>query len=231
VVGVEPDVGRSEGADHGRAPDRARSGRIAHRRRSGWRRWLIRLALLAVPVYLLVTLAQVWAATRWDDRTRSDAIVVMGAAQYDGRPSPVLRARLDHALELYRDGVAPRVVVTGSKRPGDRVTEAYAGLAYLMKRGVPEQSIVVVDDGSSTVESLGASGRVLHRMGVDEVTIVSDAYHSFRLVGIAEEEGLVARISPTDTPYGTGQLLKEWAVVSASRLLGYQRMVRWFGGS
>ncbi len=119
--------------------------------------------------------------------------------------------------------------MTGSKQPGDRVTEAYTGLAYLMRHGVPEESIVVVDDGSSTVESLAASGRVLARMGVDEVTIVSDPYHSFRLVGIAEEEGLDARISPTDTRYGTNELLKEWAVVAASRIVGYQRMVRWFG--
>jgi uncharacterized SAM-binding protein YcdF (DUF218 family) len=189
----------------------------------------VRIAVLAVPVYLLVTLGQVWTATRWDDRSPTDAIVVMGAAQYDGRPSPVLQARLDHALDLYRAGVAPTVVVTGSKRPGDRVTEAYAGLAYLMGRGVPERSIIVVDDGSSTFESLASSGRVLHRRDVDEVTIVSDPYHSFRLVGIADEEGLTARISPTDTRYGTGELLKEWAVVSASRLVGYQRMVRWFG--
>lgn len=211
---------------------RRRKGRAAEpapKPRRRVRRWVVRLVLLAIPLYLIVNLAQVWLATRWDDRGRTDAIVVMGAAQYDGRPSPVLKARLDHALELYEAGVAPRVVVTGSKQPGDRVTEAYTGLEYLMRSGVPESSIVVVDDGSSTVESLAASGRVLHRMDVDEVTIVSDPYHSFRLVGIAEEEGLHARISPTDIRFGTNELLKEWAVVSASRIIGYQRMVRWFG--
>ncbi len=187
------------------------------------------MAILALPAYLVVTFVQVWMATRWDDRSRTDAIVVMGAAQYDGRPSPVLQGRLDHALALWRDDVAPRIVVTGSKQPGDRVTEAFAGLEYLLKAGVPEDDVVVVDDGTSTAESLAASGRVLDRLDIDRVTIVSDPYHSFRLVGIADEEGLDAIISPTATKYGSGELFKEWLVVSASRIVGYQRMVRWFG--
>ena len=188
-------------------------------------RWVL---LLALPVYLLVTFAQVWSATRWDDRTRTDAIIVLGAAQYNGKPSPVLRARLDHALELYRAGVAPRVVLTGSKKTGDRFTEAYAGYQYLKGKGVPEKDLVVVSTGTSTWESLAASNRVLKAKGIARVTLVSDPYHSFRLVGIADEAGLDGVVSPTGAAVGAGRLLRETAIVSVGRIIGYRRVVNWF---
>ena len=107
----------------------------AHRRR--WIGRLVLAAVLALVGYLVLTFVQVLSASRDDDRVRSDAIVVLGAAQYDGTPSPVLRQRLDHALDLYRDGVAGRIVLTGGKQAGDRFTEAYAGYRYLTGRGVP----------------------------------------------------------------------------------------------
>jgi uncharacterized SAM-binding protein YcdF (DUF218 family) len=188
-------------------------------------RWVL---VLALPVYLLVTFAQVWSATRWDDRSRTDAIIVLGAAQYNGKPSPVLRARLDHALELYRAGVAPRVVVTGSKKTGDRFTEAYAGYQYLKGKGVPEKDLVVVSTGTSTWESLAASNRVLKAKGIARVTLVSDPYHSFRLAGIADEAGLDGVVSPTGAAVGAGRLLRETAIVSVGRIIGYRRVVNWF---
>ncbi len=167
-------------------------------------------------------------ATRWDDRATSDAIVVLGAAQYNGKPSPALRGRLDHGYELWKAQVAPRIVLTGSKQSGDRFTEAYAGFQYLLGRGVPEKDLVVVDTGTSTWESLAATARVLRPKNLTHVTLVSDPFHSFRLVGIADEVHLVAEVSPTDAAVTFGQIAREWMIVSVGRIVGYQRVVRWF---
>src|SRR3954469_8813970 len=93
-------------------------------------------------VYLTVTFVQVWMASRRDEARPSDAIVVLGAAQYDGRPSKVLAARLDHAYDLYQAGIAPKIVVTGGRRTGDRFTEATAAATYLHRRGVPDNAIL-----------------------------------------------------------------------------------------
>ena len=122
--------------------------------------WRIALALFAfVFVYLAVTFVQVWRAARRDEARRSDAIIVLGAAQYDGRPSPVLAARLDHAIDLYRDDIAPVIVVTGGRQAGDRFTEATAGATYLHEHGVPDNAILRETTGRSSWESLEASAR------------------------------------------------------------------------
>jgi uncharacterized SAM-binding protein YcdF (DUF218 family) len=184
------------------------------------------LLVLVLFGYVSVTFIQVWRAQRWDGTAAADAAVVLGAAQYDGRPSGVFRARLDHAAELYRDGVVEQVVVTGGGRAGDRFTEAYSGLKYLIGEGVSDQDIVVVDDGSSTWESLAASVRVLRREGIDQVLLVSDPYHSFRLQGIADEVGLDAEVSPVDSADSTfGQLARETVNVAVGRIIGYRRLV------
>lgn len=193
-------------------------------------RTAVRLVLLVVVVlvgYLAFTFVQVLLASRSDDTAKSDAIVVLGAAQYDGRPSPVLRGRLDHARELYRDGVAPRIVVTGSKQPGDRFTEAFAGFQYLRDQGVPESAITVVDDGASSWESLAAANRVLDRQGVSTVTLVSDGYHNLRLGGIASEIGMDAVESPSTEGGSVGELLRETGLVALGRIIGYGRMLRY----
>lgn len=189
-------------------------------------RWAL---ILILPVYVVITFGQVWLATHWDDRTHTDAIIVLGAAQYNGVPSPVLKARLDHAHELYVEGVAPIIVLTGSKRAGDRFTEAYTGLKYLISKGVPEKRLIVVATGTSTWESLAASGRVLKPKGVTTVTLVSDRYHSFRLAGIADELGLDAKMSPTASSVGASRLLRETAIAAVGRIMGYRRTVNWFG--
>ena len=121
------------------------------------RRWArgIAIALVAIfgflALYIGVTFVQVWMASRHDGATKSDAIVVLGAAQYDGRPSPVLTARLDHALELWQEGLAPLIVVTGGKQPGDRFTEATASANYLLERGVPDAQILREVQGTNVV--------------------------------------------------------------------------------
>lgn len=185
------------------------------------------LGFIAVGViYLAVTFVMVWRADSWDETRRADAAVVLGAAQYDGRPSPVYRTRLDHAAELYRGGTVERVVVTGGRQEGDRFTEAYAGLTYLIGEGVAEDDVVVVDDGSSTWESLAASVRVLRRQGIGTVLLVSDSYHSLRLHAVAGEVGLDGKVSPASAGSSSfGQLARETGLVAAGRIIGYRRLV------
>ena len=111
--------------------------------------------------YFAVSLYQVWSTGRTDQARPVDAIVVMGAAQYDGRPSPQLAARLDHVVELWPQGLAPLVVVTGGNRPGDRFTEAQASAAYLTDRGVPADAILLEDQGTNSYESLRGVAELL----------------------------------------------------------------------
>ena len=193
------------------------------------RRRLIRRGIAAfvaaVLLYLAFTVAQVYAADSWDHTRNADAAIVLGAAQYNGTPSAAFRGRLDRAYELWKDGRVPLIVVTGGAAQGDRYTEAYSGLMYLKKRGVPEDAVVVVDDGSSTWESMAASVRVLRRRGVVKVQLVSDPYHSFRLEAIADEVGFDGKVSPTSAGSTTGELLRESMLVAAGRIIGYRRLV------
>lgn len=193
------------------------------------RRRLIRRSVVAgvlvVLLYLGFTIAQVFAADSWDHTRDADAAIVLGAAQYNGKPSPVFQVRLDRAYGLWKDGRVPLIVVTGGAAAGDRFTEAYSGLTYLQKKGVPEDDVIVVDDGSSTWESMAASFRVLQRRGIDEVQLVSDPYHSFRLEAIAEEVGFDGKVSPTSTDSTRGELLRESMLVAAGRIIGYRRLV------
>ncbi len=178
-------------------------GAAAVRARRPRRRRRLVVGLLAlfglVTLYYLVCLYQVWRSARNDEARPADAIVVLGAAQYDGRPSPVLAARLDHALALWREGQAPRIVVTGGKRPGDRYTEATASADYLIARGVPDSAILREVQGTSTWESLAATARILRNRGLESVLVVSDPYHSLRARETARELGLDAYASPTLT--------------------------------
>ena len=190
-------------------------------------KWVLRLSGIAVAVivvYLSVTAAQVVLSSRTDDRTPADAIVVLGAAQYNGRPSPALQRRLDHALDLYRDSLAPEIVLTGSKQPDDRFTEAFAGYKYLVDAGVPEGDLRLVDDGSNTWESLAAAKRVLRDEGSNSVILVSDRYHNRRLQSIARELGLDATVSPTGNSPTVRQVVNETARVSVGQILGYRRL-------
>jgi uncharacterized SAM-binding protein YcdF (DUF218 family) len=185
------------------------------------------LAGVAV-VYLSVTAFQVWRAARQDQAAPADAIVVLGAAQYDGRPSPVYRARLDHAAELYARDLAPVVVVTGGRRPGDRFTEAAAGAGYLVAHGVPEEAIVLESGGSDSWTSLQAAARVLGDRR--DVLLVSSPYHALRTRHIAAEVGLDGRSSPSADREGAAErvwhLGSETLRVGAGRILGYGRLVR-----
>ena len=197
-----------------------------------WKRWLllgcagfVGLCLL----YYAVTLIQVVRAGRTTDPDPAEAIVVLGAAQYDGRPSPQLASRLDHALELYEAGLAPVVMVTGGNQPGDRFTEAEASANYLVDRGVPESAIMREDAGHTTFESLAAAADQLLAADLDDVVVVTDPYHSLRSKLIAEEVGLDASVSPTPTSVVTGwssfrREMEEAAGVAVGRIIGFDRL-------
>ena len=187
------------------ASGRTRS--LGARRPRPWRWVLLGVGLVvALTVgYYAITLFQVWSTGRSEYDGPTDAIVVMGAAQYDGRPSPQLAARLDHVVELWPRGLAPLVVVTGGKRSGDRFTEAEASAAYLEERGVPAESVVLEDQGTNSYESLHAVADLLTARGLDEVLIVTDPYHALRSKLIAEQVGLTAHVSPTPSSVVQGR--------------------------
>jgi uncharacterized SAM-binding protein YcdF (DUF218 family) len=210
--------------------DQQRAGRL----RRTWRvarKAVVVGGALAV-AYVAITFVQVWHASRQEHRQPAAAIVVMGAAQYDGRPSPVLQARLDRAFELYRQGLAPLLVTTGAKQEGDRFTEGFAGYQYLSSLGVPDEAIVVVDTGTNTWEELSATADELHerfsrnrssRARV-RVLLVSDSYHSLRLEHTARELGLDPLVAPTGPRASARRLLRETVAVSIGRVVGYRRL-------
>jgi uncharacterized SAM-binding protein YcdF (DUF218 family) len=201
---------------------------------TGWPRVVRRtvLGLLAAAgLYFGVTFVQVWRAARVDGARPAEALVVLGAAQYNGRPSPVLRARLDHVAQLYSRRLAPVVVVTGGRATGDRFTESAASATYLHGRGVPDAAILREAGGRNSWESLAASARFLRQRGIHQVVLVSDPFHAARIAAIAEEVGLEAATSPTRTsPIGGVDEFRRLAVetvqVGLGRIVGYRRLVR-----
>ena len=147
---------------------------------------LIVLALLAYPAWIAL---QVWQQSHQDELHSADAIVVLGAAQYDGRPSPVFKARLDQAAYLYKEQFSSRVIVTGGKRPGDRFTEAETGRAYLEDQGLPTDDILVEVEGETTLQSLQRTRTIARRQQIDSVLLVSDPFHSERIKRMAADLG------------------------------------------
>jgi len=155
--------------------------------------------LITVIVAWLVSAASVllWGAR---DRARaSDAIVVLGAAQYVGRPSPVLRARLDHALDLWQRGLAPRLIFTGGTGVGDTTSEAAVSRNYALKHGVPDTAILMEDKGRTTQESLAAVSAIMHARQMRTAILVSDPFHMLRLRILSTQYGVDAYTSPTKT--------------------------------
>jgi uncharacterized SAM-binding protein YcdF (DUF218 family) len=153
---------------------------------------VIVLGIVAV-AYLSTRIEQ--QSTR-DEAQKADVILVLGAAEYRGRPSPVLRARLDHALELYNRGLAPRIMTTGGAGGDPVFTEGGVGRSYLIGQGVPSEAIIVENESESTVESLAMAGEIMQRMGLHSVVVVSDGYHIFRVKKMLQNRGLDVYGSP-----------------------------------
>ena len=236
---VEPTVGAGDAAT---AADAAAAqpidptpvaGIVMVRRRRRWVRRATRGGLTLVVLglgYYGITLYQVHSTGTSDQTRPVQAIVVMGAAQYDGRPSPQLAARLDHVVQLWNEGVAPIVVVTGGKRTGDRFTEAEASQRYLTDRGVPAPAILEENEAHNSYDSLRGVRDLLAARNVSRVLLVSDPYHSLRIRLVSQELGMTAYVSPTRTSPVTGSRelakeLKEAAGISLGRIIGFRRLL------
>lgn len=182
----------------------------------------------ALVLYVGVTFVQVWLASRQDNAQPAQAIVVFGTAQYNGEPSPVLKARLDHAIGLYRRKLAPVIVVTGGRQPGDRFTEATASANYLASHGVPDGDVLREVSGQSSWQSLAATATFLKQRGIKRVLLVSDPFHSYRIRAMADELGLEGHASPTKSSPISGfsaakYMVRETAAVAVGRIIGYRR--------
>ena len=156
-------------------------------------RWWLRLLLLLVAVvvlFLIVTAVQVAHTASLQEVHPADAIVVFGAAEYSGRPSPVLRARLDHALAVFHRGVAHVVITTGGAAADPTFSEGGVGRDYLMRHGVPERSLIAETQGNDTAESAIRVGVIMRANGLHSCVAVSDAYHVFRIRKLLEHEGI-----------------------------------------
>ncbi len=160
---------------------------------------ILALLLLILVAWVGSVAFRVWSVARGDDRTPVDAVVVLGASQYDGSPSPIFASRLDHAAALYEDGVAPEVITVGSNMPGDRFTEAGSGRDYLIAAGVPASAIESLPVGRDTWNSLQAVDQLVERRGWQTVVLVTDPWHEFRSREMAEALGMTATTSPTRT--------------------------------
>ena len=176
------------------------------------RRWWLRLLLLAITIvlaFLAITAAHIVAAAASQQEVpRSDAIVVFGAAEYSGRPSPVLKARLDHALDLFHRGVAPVVITTGGAASDPKFSEGGVGKDYLMRHGIPERSLIAETQGRDTSESATRVGVIMHTNGLRSCVAVSDAYHVFRIRKLLEHEGIgpvYTAPRPDSRPHGVFQ--------------------------
>jgi uncharacterized SAM-binding protein YcdF (DUF218 family) len=171
-------------------------------RSSAWFRWTLRitLAIIALIVILILYVAvHIWWVAREDQHPRSDAIVVLGASQYNGTPSAVFAARLAHAVTLYDEHVAPHIVTVGGKQPGDVYTEAASGKTYLAAHGVPRSAIIAVQTGSDTLSSLRAVDVQFKAHRWHSAVIVTDPWHCLRSRTMARDLGLTAYTSPERT--------------------------------
>lgn len=182
------------------------------RRRTNWWRLAWTLGLLVLAVWL-TSLGGVVFWERRDEARPAAAIVVLGAAQYVGRPSPVLRARIDHAIALWRRGLAPRIIFTGGFGVRDTTSEAAVGQRYAIRRGVPPNKILIENSGRSTAESMEQVAMLMETGPSRDVILVSDPFHMLRLSIIARRFGLTPYSSPTRTSPISASPREEWRYV------------------
>lgn len=172
--------------------------------------WVCALVLVALALaHLFVIARQIRSQAEVDEARPADVIIIMGAAEYRGRPSPVLKARLDHGLNLYRRGLAPRILTTGGAGGDPVFTEGEVGRAYLVRNGVPSESILLEAEGESTMHSTAVAGEIMRRMNLKSCIVVSDAYHIFRVKKMLEFRGLNVYGSPRPS-YSKGGWQKYW---------------------
>jgi uncharacterized SAM-binding protein YcdF (DUF218 family) len=186
--------------------------------------WAAIVAVMLVGVYLVSLMNEIRGQSNVDEARRADVIIIMGAAEYRGKPSPVLKARLDHGLELYRQKLAPRILTTGGAGGDPVFTEGEVGRDYLVRRGVPSEAILLEDEGESTTHSIAAAAEIMRRMSLKSCIVVSDGYHIFRTKKMLEFRGLDVYGSPRPSePKGTWR--ETWLFVRQA--IGY---MLWQGG-
>ncbi|MCC6587883.1 MAG: YdcF family protein [Bryobacterales bacterium] len=164
----------------------------------GLRLWLV-IAIVASIVAVGAVTVRVARQATLDEARPADAILILGAAEYHGKPSPVLKARLDHGLDLYRRHLAPRILTTGGSGGDPVFTEGEVGRDYLISRGVPPEAVIVEDEGSSTSHSIAATGEILRRMNLNSCIVVTDGYHVYRAKRMLQMSGIQAFGSPRPT--------------------------------
>jgi uncharacterized SAM-binding protein YcdF (DUF218 family) len=169
----------------------------ANRRpRSHWWLWLLALAAVAFLAYLGWICVQVVREASLQEIHPADAIVVFGAAEYSGKPSPVYRARLDHAFDLFNRGVAPVVITTGGAAADPSYSEGGVGHEYLMHRGIPDANLIAETQGSDTAQSAKRIGVIMRTNHMRSCVAVSDEYHMFRIRKLLEHEGVKVFVAP-----------------------------------
>ncbi|MDX2151936.1 MAG: YdcF family protein [Bryobacteraceae bacterium] len=183
------------------------------------KRLIAALAILAAAgfLYLNSLASEIRRQSDVDEARPADAIVVMGAAEYRGKPSPVLKARLDHGLHLYQKGMAPRIITTGGAGGDPVFTEGEVARAYLIKRGVRSEDIVIEPEGESTVHSTAAVAEIMRRMNLKTLILVSDGYHIYRAKRMLEQQGMTVYGSPRP---GNADGAREWKL-SMRQAVGY----------
>lgn len=170
----------------------------------------ILLAVLALAGYLGYVSKEIARQSVLDESRPSDVILVLGAAEYRGKPSPVLEARLRHALSLYEQGLAPYILTTGGAGGDPRYTEAEVGRAYLTEHGVPSEDILADPEGSTTAQSLDGAAEIMHRMNLHSCLVVSDGYHIYRVKRLLQAHGIRVYGSPRPAGKTSSQMELEW---------------------
>jgi uncharacterized SAM-binding protein YcdF (DUF218 family) len=171
--------------------------------------WVVPLVVLAaLGMHLFVVARQIHRQSTIDEARSADAILVLGAAEYRGRPSPVFKARLDHALDLFHRGQAPWILTTGGAGGDPQFTEGGVGRAYLVGHNVPSEAIIVEPEAESTAQSTAAAAEIMHRMGLTSCILVSDGYHIFRARKMLAAQGFKVYGSPRPAPPSEG--LRQW---------------------
>jgi len=182
----------------------------------GWTLLLGAAVLLAYAGYLA---REVWQVAERDESRPAAVIVVFGAAEYSGRPSPVLRGRLDHALELYRRGLAGKLITTGGRGGDPHFTEGGVARNYLVANGVPPENILVEEESTSTAETVLAVAEIMQRNKMGTCLVVSDGYHLFRIKRQFESKGIEAYGSPREVRGEMPRGERVW--VTVKQVLGY----------
>lgn len=166
----------------------------------------LRCGLTILSVILNLSLFLVGALCLWiyeqgsrDEATQADAIIVLGAAQWDGQPSPVLKARLDHAISLYNKGLAPSVILTGGVGEGEQLSEAEVSRNYVVKHSIPDSAILMEQRGHTSLQSIRTAKQIMDERGMESAIFVSDPFHMLRILRMAKDCGIQAHGSPTRT--------------------------------